>query len=301
MLKMKPSALAAGFLLLSACGHQNVTVSDTMLTPQITKGGELDGNRHPHVGLMVLQDATGAPQWRCTGTLLDSRHYLTAGHCTDGSEGGVHVEIWFDEGPILTDPTYLTAVRDGKSPAEACALVRQNDPAGSGYPCVGQASGTNYTHPEFYTASFVYHDLGLVVLDRDYVAAQYGKLPQLNAISDLAARVGVNRVTFTTVGYGLQESYPDAASWKNVAIKQRMVASPKLIQLHPEFMILSNNSSTGGTCFGDSGGPSFIGNSHVVGGVTSFGKTSTCAGKGGVYRVDRPDDLAWLATFGLRP
>ncbi|NTU65203.1 MAG: hypothetical protein HGB05_17835 [Chloroflexi bacterium] len=38
---------------------------------------------------------------------------------------------------------------------------------------------------------------------------------------------------------------------------------------------------------------------NVVGGVTSFGKNGNCAGTGGVYRVDRADDLNWLYdTFG---
>ena len=57
----------------------------------------------------------------------------------------------------------------------------------------------------------------------------------------------------------------------------------------------------GGTCSGDSGGPNFIGTSNVVGGVTSFGTTDTCKGHNGAYRVDQPDDLSWLATFGLTP
>jgi hypothetical protein len=35
--------------------------------------GELDGNRHPYVGLMVAQDAKGTPLWRCSGTLLAPR------------------------------------------------------------------------------------------------------------------------------------------------------------------------------------------------------------------------------------
>ena len=35
-------------------------------------------------------------------------------------------------------------------------------------------------------------------------------------------------------------------------------------------MLLSNNHSTGGTCFGDSGGPNFLGDSSVVAGVTLF-------------------------------
>jgi secreted trypsin-like serine protease len=85
----------------------------------------------------------------------------------------------------------------------------------------------------------------------------------------------------------------------------RMLATPHLVQINtPGFtgdfsLLLSNNASTGGTCFGDSGGPNFIGDSNVVGGVTSFGLNGSCGGTGGVYRVDRADDLDWLYdTFG---
>ena len=50
----------------------------------------------------------------------------------------------------------------------------------------------------------------------------------------------------------------------------------KLIQINTPStgdgsLLLSNNAHTGGTCFGDSGGPNFIGSSNVVGGVTSAG------------------------------
>jgi secreted trypsin-like serine protease len=63
--------------------------------------------------------------------------------------------------------------------------------------------------------------------------------------------------------------------------------------------LLSNNAYSGGTCFGDSGGPNFVGTSSVVGGVTSFGLNGTCGGSGGVFRVDRSWSLNWLYTsFG---
>ncbi|MEW6568802.1 MAG: trypsin-like serine protease [Chloroflexota bacterium] len=62
---------------------------------------------------------------------------------------------------------------------------------------------------------------------------------------------------------------------------------------------------SGGTCFGDSGGPNFIGSgsteTNVIAGVTSFGLNGNCAGTGGVYRVDQADGLEWLATFGVTP
>lgn len=299
-MKRQLFTVLAGVLALSACGRSPSVADTAALAPQITKGGDLDGNSHPFVGLMVAQDNTGAPLFRCSGTLVDSTHYLTAGHCADGA---AHVEIWFDAGPIPLDAGYSAALAAGKTRTEACNIVRTDNLAGSGYPCVGQASGTAYTHPDFYSGPFLLNDLGMVVLDSAYTTPgnQYGKLPALNVLDTLAASLGKNRVTFTTVGYGLQEAYPDAAAWKDVAIRQRMVAHPKLIRLNPVYMTLSNNSNTGGTCFGDSGGPNFIGDSAVVGGVTSFAINPTCAGTSGVYRVDRPDDLAWLATFGLTP
>jgi hypothetical protein len=38
---------------------------------------------------------------------------------------------------------------------------------------------------------------------------------------------------------------------------------------------------------------------NIVAGVTSFGMNPTCAGTGGVYRVDTADDLDWLyGVFG---
>jgi hypothetical protein len=35
--------------------------------------------------------------------------------------------------------------------------------------------------------------------------------------------------------------------------------------------------------------------------VTSFGINSNCAGGGGGYRIDQPDDLTFLASFGVTP
>jgi len=52
----------------------------------------MDGNGHPHVGIMVAK-INGAPIWRCSGTLVSPTHFLTAGHCTYGATS---VEIWFD-------------------------------------------------------------------------------------------------------------------------------------------------------------------------------------------------------------
>lgn len=238
--------------------------------------GELDGNRHPYVGLMVAQDADGTPLWRCSGTLIGSKLFLTAGHCTEAP--AAHVEIWFD------------------------ADVESGIP-NNGYPNDGQVGGTPYTHPSYDPNAFYLYDLGVVVLDKAVRLKQYGALPKVDALDRLATRRGSDTY-FTAVGYGLQESFPDAASWQEHNVRIRMVAYPRLIQINTGFtgdfsLLLSNNANTGGTCFGDSGGPNFIENTRTIGGVTSFGINGNCAGTGGVYRVDRADDLDWLyGSFG---
>src|SRR5688500_4052642 len=234
--------------------------------------GELDGEGHPYVGLMVAQTASGAPLWRCSGTLISPTLFLTAGHCTEAP--AAHVEIWFDSD------------------------VESGIPA-NGYPNTGDVGGMPYTHPQYDPNAFFLYDLGVVVLDEAVVMDEYGALPELNQLDAYKTRRGTQKVTFTAVGYGLQESFPDAASWKENNVRVRMVAHPKLIQINGGLvgdfsLLLSNNAHTGGTCFGDSGGPNFIGDSNVIAGVTSFGLNGNCAGTGGVYRVDRADDLGWL-------
>jgi hypothetical protein len=233
--------------------------------------GELDEGRHPMVGLMVAPDESGNPLWRCSGTLIAPTLYLTAGHCTEAP--AVRATIWFD------------------------ADVESGIP-GNGYPSQGQFNGTTYVHPQFNPDAFFLYDLGMVVLDGAGFTGgmDYGQLPQLDQLDQLKTRRGKQDQTFTAVGYGLQWINPVFVESERV----RMSATPKLIQINtPGFtgdysILLSNNHSTGGTCFGDSGGPNFIGDSLVIGGVTSFGINGNCAGTGGVYRIDRADDLNWI-------
>ncbi len=233
--------------------------------------GELDGDGHPFVGLMVAKDVDDNPLWRCSGTLLSPTLFLTAGHCTEAP--ATSATIWFE-----------SDVEGG---------IPDN-----GYPDGGPTSvdGTAYTHPQYDPNAFFLYDLGVVVLDTPVEMDKYGLLPELDELDVLKTRRGRQDTTFTAVGYGLQRINPVFVEAERV----RMVAHPRLIQINtPGFtgdfsLLLSNNHSTGGTCFGDSGGPNFRGESLVVAGVTSFGLNGNCAGTGGVYRVDRADDLDWL-------
>ena len=242
--------------------------------------GELDGDQHPAV-VVLMMDVNGSPAWRCSGTLIAPQFVLTAGHCT-GMPGVVSGIRIFTESDVQNgDNNYPFAGGNNTVEAEAWA-----------------------THPDYPTASFVRNDVGIVKLATPVVLdiAQYGQLPTLNS-NDLI-KSGRHFSSFTAVGYGLQRITSDpTGNAPYSGLRVRMRSNPWLIQSNvPGFtgdfsLLLSNNASTGGTCFGDSGGPNFIGNSMVIAGVTSFGLNGSCGGTGGVFRVDRQNVLDFINDF----
>lgn len=263
----------------------------------ITQGGVLDGDDHPQVGLLTVHAEGGEYLWRCSGTLISPLVFITAGHCTepDDSQGfgfPAYGLIFFSDELIVPDPDFSTSGPNARS----CDGIE-------GYPC-GDAnetavSGELFLHPDYDPGAFYTHDLGVVVLDEPYdPPGAFASLPSLNQLDALEPGRGTR---FDSVGFGLQRAHGPGASWRDIANRVRMVAHPYLIQINigrgviGDFAILlSNNPTTGGTCFGDSGGPNFLAGTLTIAGVTSFGMNWTCSGTGGVYRLDRADDLNWL-------
>ena len=150
--------------------------------------------------------------------------------------------------------------------------------------------GEPFLHPDYDADAFWLHDLGLVVLDEAVDVPAYGKLPALDLLDQFKRRQARDKAWFTAVGYGLQRAFPTAAEWKEHDDKIRMVARPKLIQINTGFtgdgsLVLSNNARTGGTCFGDSGGPVISEDGYIVA-VNSFVLNNNCNGAGFGYRVD---------------
>ncbi len=258
--------------LLALVAVPMLLLAATVATVGAITDGQPDGNDHPYVGLAVFDDADGNPMWRCSGTLLSPTLFLTAGHCTEAPAAGA--TIWF------------------------ASDVQAGIP-GNGYPFGGtptSVDGTPYTHPDYNPAAFYLHDLGVVVLDEPVVMDEYGTLPELGVLDSLATKRGRQDVSFMAVGYGLQDVKPVV-----VGNRVRMQAILHLVDLRGTAgiprgtsVMLSGDAHTGGTCFGDSGGPLFLGDSTVVAAVTSFGLNGTCGGVGGGYRVDQADDLGWL-------
>jgi hypothetical protein len=262
-----------------------VLVFSTVGVASAVTDGELDGNGHPYV-VLLLMEVDGQPAFRCSGTLLSPTVLLTAGHCAGAPGEFSGMRVFWD------------------SDVQAGIGTTNNYPYGGG----NSVEAVSWAaHPDYPNAPFFVHDVGVVVLQSPgvpvSVTSEYGTLPTVNQFDAFKTKRGLQKVTFTSVGYGLQKSFPDAASWKDEASRTRYVAHPRLIQINvPGFtgdfsILLSNNANTGGTCFGDSGGPNFLGDSRVVAGVTSFGLNSNCAGTGGVFRMDRQDVLDFVNSY----
>jgi hypothetical protein len=244
--------------------------------------GELDGNGHPMV-VLLLMEIGGQPAFRCSGTLISPTVLLTAGHCTNNYPGEPYSGM-----RIFTE-----------SDVQAGIGVTNNYPFGGGKYSVEASSWA--AHPLYETGPFYLHDVGVVVLRKPVRLAAYGKLPTQDQFDTFKPKKG-QQVSFTAVGYGLQESFPDAASFLENNTRTRYVAHPYLIQINGGIvgdfsMLLSNNAHSGGTCFGDSGGANFLGDSLTVAGITSFGLNGNCAGTGGVFRTDRQNVLDFVNSY----
>jgi len=244
--------------------------------------GELDGDAHPQV-VLILMEVNNAPAYRCSGTLIAPRVVLTAGHCTNN----------------YPDSPYTGMRIFTESDVQAGIGTTNNYPYGGGDFSIEAKKWA--AHPLYETAPFYVHDVGVIVLKEPVELDTYGALPTVNQFDALKDKDGNNTV-FTAVGYGAQESFPDAAAWKENNTRTRYVAYPWLLQINTGFtgdfsMLLSNNANSGGTCFGDSGGANFLGDTNIVAGITSFGMNNTCGGTGGVFRTDRQDVLDFVNQF----
>jgi hypothetical protein len=140
------------------------------------------------------------------------------------------------------------------------------------------------------------------VLNAPVAMVAYGQLPA----AGLVDRIDKRTARFTTVGYGTVRNDKTRGGQTFELGTRRKMATQELLSVSGPWATFSMNPSTGngGTCFGDSGGPHFLGagagETRIVLAVTVTGDRF-CRATDKTYRVDTPQARAFLDDFVAVP
>jgi len=228
--------------------------------------GTPDGSGHPEVGALLAPQAYSDGTWEtCTGTLISTTVFLTAAHCDQGVS---RVAVTFDSSyNASTGTTHW---------------------------------GTWHADPNYNKAQSDPQDIAVVVFDDPVAGITPARLPEAGTLGNLKAGT-----RFTAVGYGAQSVTVDQGPTFHYA-DIRYVAAGGLNALNPSWLRVSMNPARGdgGTCYGDSGGPNFLGagttETNIVAGTTITGDY-VCRATNVDYRLDTPSARAFLGQFVTLP
>jgi hypothetical protein len=224
--------------------------------------GVVDGNAHPNVGGLVAPTQYSDGTWLyCSGTLISPTIFLTAAHC---AEDGELVGVTFDTAYVDGDKVYF---------------------------------GTFVADPLYNQAQSDTHDIAVVVFDKAVKGITPALLPDADSLSDLSPTQ-----RFTSVGYGAYEVTNSPGGHQYLYNDVRMVATGTLNATNKTWLRISMNPARGdgGTCYGDSGGPNFLGTTDIVAATTITGD-AVCRSTNVVYRLDTDAARTFLAQFVTLP
>jgi V8-like Glu-specific endopeptidase len=226
--------------------------------------GQPDGNRHPQVGALV-GTFNGQNYPYCSVTLISPTVFLTAAHCNIG-----------------TSSVYVTF--DTKFTSRAKLYT-----------------GTFQPHPFYNQAQDDPHDIAVVVFDKPIRGITPAQLPTSHQFDKLSPTQ-----QFTSVGYGGQEPVNQPGGPVIGYLDTREYSVGTLNAINPAWLRISQNQATGnaGTCYGDSGGPNFLGagatETNIIAGTTITGD-ALCKSTNVTYRLDSDSARSFLSGFVTLP
>ena len=225
----------------------------------ITYGQPDTQNRYPYVGALVGTFEGGTYPY-CSGTLISPTVFLTAAHCDIGT-------------------------------GTACVTFDAQYTSRSKLYC-----GEFIAHPDYNQSQSNPNDVAVVVFDRAIKGIKPAQIASAGLLDQMAKAGTLNQsTTFTSVGYGAQEP-----GHKNqlTYLDRREYAVGTFNALSPGFLRVSQNPATGdaGTCFGDSGGPVFLGDTNIVVAITTTGDMF-CHASNVDQRIDIPSVQTFLAQY----
>jgi V8-like Glu-specific endopeptidase len=236
-------------------------------------GGQRDGTAHPNVGAMMFKDpaAGNTLQLVCSGTLVAPQVFLTASHCTDYLLNDLHTtDVWVTFNTDSSEGPYIHG-------------TMEQNPAYNGKP----AQNGN--------------DIAAILLDSAPAGITPATLPPVGLFDQMKVHKTLRQSSpFTAVGYGDGSKevgggkptfFFDGFRWNSTSYFNALTDS---------WLRLTQNLAVGagGTCFGDSGGPNFIGDSDTIAAITISGDTA-CRATNVDLRLDTQSAQDFLAQFGV--
>jgi hypothetical protein len=231
--------------------------------------GQPDGNGHPNVGAMIVQEPDGAYYLYCSGTLIAPDVFLTAAHCT------------------------AAAAAYGAEPHDAYVTF---DPVWDEDATLHR--GTYYLNPNYGHDMHDLNDVAVIVLDEPITDIDPATLPPAGLLNDMKKAKELKGQQFVTVGYGTLRDDKTKGPHALDGYGERYYADQTFLALKPYWLQISMNPSTGsgGTCYGDSGGPHFLGDSAMVVSLTVTGD-AWCRATDVTYRLDTDSARSYLGQF----
>lgn len=235
--------------------------------------GDKDNGKHKNVGALIIEE-DGEKRQICTGTLISENVFLTASHCTEFLPEENQVWVSFDD---LVDPvTEEVELHSGVAVTNPAYTQKQNDTG----------------------------DIAVVKLDQPITDITPATLPKEGLLDELAAKGNLKDQKFTAVGYGVQDPVNQPGGAEFPYDGYRNVSVSEYNALNETWLRLNQNEAAGnsGTCFGDSGGPNFLGSgeneTNIIAGITVTGDMM-CKATNATYRLDTPSARNFLSQFNV--
>ena len=280
-------SMALAILLASGVGR-------AIINGEPDRGAET----HPYVGALVSVPPSGEFKGQripvCSGTLISGRVFLTAGHCTEF--------LMKKKLPsyVSLDPTY-------KPGASKVIKATPHTHPGFCFPTPeDKAACTPSGRPEIVGTlpRDLRYDVGVAVLEEPVRKATYGALPDAGLVDTLKEGKRLSTVGYGARGFDLLSESPLQPQPRpldnrySATVRLLNTKSPALGEMFVKTTGVSLIKGKGeGSCFGDSGGPLFVGEQQTIVGVTSWGSPRVCRGPVYYQRVDLPRVLKWVRSF----
>ncbi|GAA4195400.1 hypothetical protein GCM10022252_41130 [Streptosporangium oxazolinicum] len=232
--------------------------------------GSPDLTVHPQVGAVLGDKPNGDGTWSyCTGTLISPTVFLTAAHCSEPGQKTARVSF--------------------------SSRYQSGDKVYTG----------RYIPDSRYEDEGDLHDMAVVVFDTAIPDIKPARLPAEGLLDRLEADKTLEMMRFTPVGYGAVATAKGKRKTRLTYNDTRHHTSISFEDLTRRWLKLSLDPAKddGSTCFGDSGGPNFLGGptSDLLVATTISGDDDACKKTNYDYRLDTPQARSFLKRFVTLP